>query len=393
MGKRIGLAVSGGSDSVSLMALMRGCGADLESVTIDHGLRADARSEARFVQALCAQWGISHKIVSVSVNESSGRNLQAAARAARYDALTVWARERGLDAVLLGHTADDVAETFLMRLGRSAGLAGLSAMEPRFWHGGVAFLRPLIAQRRDVLRQFLEASHIAWCDDPSNTETRFMRVRLRNELPRLEALGLGVDAIVASADHLRQAERFVSKQAFQVAQKAVQFRCGDVFIASPELQSLEPEIHRRILTAALRWIGQSVYPPRAVEIARLQDSPQRIQTLNGCILIRSSDGLRITREYNAVKGVVARPEEVWDGRWRMVGPIEPGMQLRALGEQGLRQCDRDTRNALPRATQLASISIWKEDALVAAPLVIASQTWRAELVQSEKQTLLSMFPH
>ncbi len=121
--KRLGVAVSGGGDSMALLDLMiwhaREMGFDVEAVTVDHGLRAEARDEIALVRAYCDAQGVPHSVLAWSWDGEG--NLQAAARNARYSLIAEWAREREIDTVALGHTQDDVAETFLMRLARRAG--------------------------------------------------------------------------------------------------------------------------------------------------------------------------------------------------------------------------------------------------------------------------------
>ena len=181
---RLGVAVSGGSDSIALLRLVRdwstGPGGRREvcAVTVDHGLRAESASEASIVARICAEWGVAHTIVRAQ-DLSGAANLQAAARDARYRLMAGWARREGLSAVAVGHTMDDQAETVLMRLGRGAGAEGLSAMAAsRDWLG-TRWLRPLLGVRRDALRAYLKEREIGWLDDPSNDDPRYERVRAR----------------------------------------------------------------------------------------------------------------------------------------------------------------------------------------------------------------------
>ncbi|MGB7244318.1 MAG: tRNA lysidine(34) synthetase TilS, partial [Sulfitobacter sp.] len=144
--RHLGVAVSGGGDSVALLCLLQQfCAAQdirLFAVTVDHGLRAEAAAEARTVAGLCATLDVPHDILQWTDWNGVG-NLQSRARDARYRLMSDWARNREISMIALGHTADDQAETFLLRLARRAGVDGLSAMANRVEHHGMIFCRPL----------------------------------------------------------------------------------------------------------------------------------------------------------------------------------------------------------------------------------------------------------
>ena len=127
----VGVAVSGGSDSTALLALVRAWaeaeGRSVLAVTVDHRLRPESAGEAGVVAELCARLGVGHA-TRVWADAPGRGNLQASARAARQHLIGAWAREAGLAAVALGHTLDDQAETVLLRLARGSGVDGLAAM-------------------------------------------------------------------------------------------------------------------------------------------------------------------------------------------------------------------------------------------------------------------------
>ena len=211
-GGRLGLAVSGGPDSLAMMLLAEAViPGQFEVATVDHGLRAESAQECARVTELCARRGIDCSILAVTV---PGGNLQAKARAARYAALADWASERGLTAVATAHHADDQAETLLMRLNRGSGLSGLTAVrESRFLPGiAISLIRPLLTFRRDELAAVVAAAGLEPVLDPSNLDERFDRARIRRALAELEwidpvalsrsasLLGEAQHAIEATAD-------------------------------------------------------------------------------------------------------------------------------------------------------------------------------------------------
>lgn len=180
---RIGIAVSGGPDSMALLWLAAsafpGC---VEAATVDHGLRAEAREEAEMVARWCADQGIAHRILSLSAPITG--SIQASARAARYALLHQWLEERALGWLLTAHHADDQLETMLMRLNRSSGVGGLAGIRAR--NGAV--LRPLLGWRRAELMQVVRTHNLPHVHDPSNDDARFDRVEMRQHLASVDWL-------------------------------------------------------------------------------------------------------------------------------------------------------------------------------------------------------------
>lgn len=205
----VGLAVSGGPDSLALLLLARAAlPAPFLVATVDHGLRPASAEEARYVAKLCGKLGLHHDILNIAL--PPGPALQERARDARYEALGAWAGSNGLNAVVTAHHADDQAETLLMRLSRGAGLRGLAAMRARSVLPGVPdcqLLRPLLGWRRSELSSYLDAAGIEAIYDPSNADLRFERARVRAQLARLS--DLDPMALAASARHLGEADAAV----------------------------------------------------------------------------------------------------------------------------------------------------------------------------------------
>lgn len=203
-GARLGLAVSGGPDSLALLLLAHATlPGKVEVATVDHGLRPESAREAADVARLCEQLVVPH--VTLSVEVAAG-NVQAEARAARYAAMARWVEERGLSALATAHHADDQAETLLMRLNRASGVAGLAGTRARGTvpETPIPLLRPLLDWRRAELAEILRQAGVAAADDPSNGNDRFDRVRVRKALA--DADWLDVAAIAQSAAHIAEAD-------------------------------------------------------------------------------------------------------------------------------------------------------------------------------------------
>lgn len=201
---KLGLAVSGGPDSVALLLLAHAArpGA-IAAATVDHGLRTESAAEAREVARVCDLLGVSHATLRVEVADG---NLQAEARSARYAALDEWMAAEALDALATAHHADDQAETLLMRLNRAGGVAGLAGVRERGRVPGTdrLLLRPVLGWRRGELAAVVAAAGLVAAADPGNADPRYDRVRLRQALAQAD--WLDIPAIAASAAHLSDAD-------------------------------------------------------------------------------------------------------------------------------------------------------------------------------------------
>lgn len=396
--KHIGVALSGGGDSVALLHLLK-CAFDpgevtLHAATVDHGLRPESAAEAVEASVLAARLGVSHQILSWEGWNGKG-NLQDQARQARYRLLTAWAKARGLPALALGHTADDQAETLLMRLGRSAGVSGLSAMPARRIREGLTLVRPLLGVQRADLRRYLEAEGVSWNEDPSNEDMRFERIRFRKAMEVLEPLGLTVDALAAVAANMGQAREALDWFTFLAWQDQVRLEAGAVVISHGKFRVQPAEISYRLLQHALMRTSGAAYPPRRAPmldlLAKLRSG--RGGTLSGCRIFCRGGRIWICREYNAVKGLSCATGQLWDKRWRMTGPDGGNLAVRALGPEGLQVFPEWRETGLPRPVLEATPALWNGKELAAAPLAGLPNGWSAEAEQGEEDFFASVLSH
>jgi len=250
---RIGVAVSGGPDSLALLLIAAAARPGfVEAATVDHALRPGSRAEAEMVARMCEQLGVPHTILTARWNGNPQTAIQERARNERYRLLGYWADERGLGAVATAHHADDQAETLLMRLSRGSGVRGLSGMRPRSVTPGshVRLIRPLLAWRRSELQQICDDAGVTPAHDPSNEDTRFERVRIRRALAGADWLDPA--AVARSAAHLAEADGALDwamkaewKQAIRESGDSIVYRVSE----TPR------EILRRIVARAIRRLA------------------------------------------------------------------------------------------------------------------------------------------
>jgi tRNA(Ile)-lysidine synthase len=205
-GDRVLCACSGGPDSSALLHVLARLrdrlGYALVAHGVDHGLRPEARAELGLAEQLARSLDVPFSVTRIEV--APGGNLQARARAGRAAALRDAARAANATAIATGHTADDRAETWLLRLLRGAGPRGLAVLPSRSDAGPMPLVRPLLRARRADVLAHLARHRIPFAEDPSNRDPRFLRPRVRSEiLPALEALSPGIVAhLCALADML-----------------------------------------------------------------------------------------------------------------------------------------------------------------------------------------------
>jgi tRNA(Ile)-lysidine synthase len=204
------IAVSGGPDSTALLLMTaewarRRGKMRIEAATVDHGLRPESANEAKAVGEICARLGIGHRILQWKGVKPTSR-LQERAREARYRLLVDYAKAIGADAVMTAHHADDQAETVLFRLLRGSGLTGLRGMDSITERDDMTIARPLIGLKKRDLIAFANARGAPFIDDPSNTDPRFARTRLRALLARLDEEGLNAETLDRLARRARETE-------------------------------------------------------------------------------------------------------------------------------------------------------------------------------------------
>lgn len=209
--------LSGGADSTALLTMLlpeiRGGKIRVEAVHVNHGLRgSEADEDEAFCREMCQREGIPFSAFRADLK---GRKDEAAAREARYAAFRSRYTEIRADGLILAHNADDQAETYMMRLLRGAGPDGLACMKADEHTAGMRILRPMLSLRREEIRSALRADGIPWREDSTNTDTAYLRNRIRQELiPAMTRIsGSAVEKICCAAAFADEDNRALNAQA------------------------------------------------------------------------------------------------------------------------------------------------------------------------------------
>lgn len=389
------VAVSGGADSTALMHLIARwhhrrsrASQQLHVATVDHALRPESRAEAGAVAAAAQSLGLPHHVLTWTAPKPAA-GLQDAARSARYALLSQLLRDLGKPsaAVVTAHTADDQAETLLMRLARGSGLDGLSAMPAcRRLTAGEPYdlVRPLLDVPKSRLIATLRADGIAWSEDPSNARTEFERVRIRAAAQTLATLGLTPDKLALSARRLGRARSAVAITAAEFETRVLDLNGGTfAAVRRAEFAGAPSELRLRLLLRVLARFGGTSPAARLFKVEALLDRLAQAQavdftaTLGGCVVMANAASIRIFREpgRNPLPEYLLRDANpvLWDARFAVsVGglPAAHGpVTVKALGDRGYATLRQSTAVRLPQKAAATLPSFWSGETLLAVPIL------------------------
>ncbi|PBC11127.1 tRNA lysidine(34) synthetase TilS [Mesorhizobium sp. WSM3859] len=370
-------AVSGGSDSTALLLLLKdhlertAPAARLLAVTVDHGLRPDSALEARLVADFCAERGIAHRILAWH-GDKPATGLPAAAREARYRLLAEAADAEGIKLILTGHTADDQAETVLMRQARDDDGRGLAGMAPATLHDWRTWIvRPLLGMRRAALRDMLQHSDIGWIEDPTNVDVRFERPRVRAKLAQDDGDRGIAEALARSAQAARERNDIGRRAAMLIdafASRPVPglIRLDRDFAGQEDGEAAIYAL--RILLATVGGMSFLADEARcAALLARLRSAPL-CATLSRTVVDARRSGIFLRRESRNLPAAAPPVDnQLWDNRRRVTlgGRItlkdQPGgLVIAPLGAAaaGRAPLGEDIPPSLSRAALAAEPSLW-----------------------------------
>ncbi|MDR2127670.1 MAG: tRNA lysidine(34) synthetase TilS [Burkholderiaceae bacterium] len=282
----LAVAFSGGADSSALLAACaQHWPGQVYAWHVHHGLQAAADDFERHCVDLCARLGVALQVRRIAARNAPGESPEAAARRARYAALDDMAEQNTIRTVTLGHHADDQVETLLLALSRGAGIAGLAGM-PRHWQrGAVHYVRPLLDVPAASTRAWLRLRGLPWVEDPSNTDARYTRNRIRAlVLPALEAAFPQFRQTFArSAAHAAQARALLQDMGAQ-----------DLLAVGnpPQLAALRALARPRQANVLRHWLAAShATTPSAAQLGELLDQIEACATRGHRLMLRAGAGL------------------------------------------------------------------------------------------------------
>ncbi len=387
-------AVSGGSDSTALLLLLKqhldrvAPATKLLAVTIDHDLRSGSAAEAQAVARLCATYAIPHRILTWSGRKPSA-GLPAAAREARYRLLAEAAQAEGIGLILTGHTADDQAETVLMRQAREEGLArdggqgpadtagrGLAGMAPATLYDWRTWIvRPFLGVRRAALRDVLRRRRVGWADDPTNANEAFERPRMRATLADGNGAQRIDDALALAAREGGARTQLGLGAADLIGDLATQPAAGLIRLDPGLLKAGEGRAAVYALRIMLATTGGVAFLPDQARGEALFDRLKAgflCATLSRTVVDYRRAGLFLRREARGLPAAAAATGSVvWDGRRRITLNDGSGTLLiapfGAAAAKRLAVGEGETPPSLLRAALAAEPALWQADKCPGSP--------------------------
>lgn len=380
----VAVAVSGGADSLCLLALMQQV-QPVVALTVDHGLRADSAAEAAWVADHSRALGVEHVTLTWRPETRPTGNIQAAAREARYALIADWCHQQGVAYLATAHHEDDQAETVLLRLARGSGVYGLAAMVPsRELVPGLTLVRPLLDVPKARLVATLEDRGETWIEDPSNRSESFDRIKVRQLLADPPIEGLTPARLARTAARMQRTKAALAHyEQHWFDAHVILDAAGYCLLTRAGLEGVPEEIVLRGLTHCLRFAGGGAYGPRIEKterlLAALRDSDFAGATLNGVQLLKDDTGrILVMREAAAAE----EPQPVkgplfFDQRFDVAAPAAAertaGMMIGLLGEQGVAQLRRQAPKLLednrlpPKRVWSVLPAFYAGESLIAVP--------------------------
>jgi tRNA(Ile)-lysidine synthase len=373
----IAVGVSGGGDSMALALLAdawaRGRGGRVTALGVDHGLRPGSAAETDQVAGWLAARGIAYERLNW-VGPKPDTGIQDAARQARYRLLEEWCRRNAVLHLLIAHNLEDQAETLMIRLGRGSGPDGLAAMSAARELTHCRLLRPLLSVHRETLRRYLEEAGQPWIEDPSNTDPRFTRPRVRRQMAAGEGAAEAAN-LAESARRYGLARIVLERETDRLLARSCRFDgAGFATLVQAELIAAPEDLAVRALGRVISAVGGLTFPPRRARVERLlgelAGDGQPVFTLGRCQIAAVTGRIDFFRERRNAPEPVAHQAGrnfTWDRRFDVVfgaKPTDTGrhLALRALDlgdwEAILAECP-----ALGRPRTLPQPALWGLPAL------------------------------
>ncbi len=334
-GSKVAIGVSGGCDSLALLLALYKYSKEqnitLYAITIDHQLRPSSLEEAIYVAKICKKLNIQHEILTWNHTTDKISNLEASAREARYNLFAEFCHKNKIKYLLTAHHMNDQVETFFLRLLRGSGIDGLAAMDTRAKLFNITILRPFLNIQKHELIQFLEENNIKWIEDESNSDTRFLRNKVRNFLNTFQDNYIITNRINSAINEIKKYKDQIQEKFHLIKNQVVE--CPSFGIGLIHLKKLfetDEDIALRILASICMKISGNIYKPRFEKLKRVfreikeyyEGKRHKFKTtFYGCVL--EDYGLNkivVYREYNAIQEdikLICDQTATWDKRFEI----------------------------------------------------------------------------
>ena len=402
----IGLAVSGGGDSIAMLTLASEWAEAkkkvIKVVTVNHNLRTEAKEEAIFTRKFVNKLGHNHTILEWKRLADVG-NLQAEASFARKKLISNWAKLNNIRTVLVAHTLNDQVETILMRFARGSGVDGLVGMKKILNLQGICWFRPLLTISRDDLRNFLKIKKLKWIEDPTNQDRKYLRVRARDAISQLQQFGIKTDLVINTSIRMENARTVLNDVATEAFNKYVSLRkWGDVEVNREIFNSSREDTFLRILAGIIKGISGSIYRPRYKDLLNFTDAIRnrdfKARTLCG-VLVRAVNEKKIVfrREptYPFFVSDLKSKKLIWDGRWQV--SVSRGLrkfeQIGPLSNHGYQQIKNNIKKNKSTEGLLSTPTLFNNDIVVSAPMLNYGDVLSCKLKYNKKQFINCFITH
>ncbi|MEK6747550.1 MAG: tRNA lysidine(34) synthetase TilS [Pseudomonadota bacterium] len=387
----VAVAVSGGADSMALLLLAndwaKAKNGKVVALTVNHNLRSEAAAEALQVRKWCEYLGIDQYTLCWQPPSPIHTSIQENARNARYELMLEWCRENNILHLLTAHHLDDHVETMFFRLARGSGLDGLSAISAQRIVEGVRLLRPLLKIPKARLITTLKKRNQEWLEDPSNHNSSYARVHIRQQLAQIDNnIDIKKRSVIIAEQFGKFRNILENKLVSQITNCVSVFSKGYATINIQEFNNLDGEISLKALASLIRTLSGSDHPPRT---SQLQSLKQLIKNneLNskysiGGLLFEAVKGniILVYREYNAISPpIVVEPDMsvLWDKRFVIKISSDTKnthIRVQALGSRGLVEVRKNAKHLLKNMPPDRIIrtfpSLWSLEELLCVPHIV-----------------------
>ncbi len=301
--KKYLVAVSGGPDSLALVALTKVYGysnnAKFHYVLIDHGIRKNSNKEAKKVKNLLKKSKIDLKIIKNK--KKIFRNIQAEARNIRYELISNYCKKNNIKTILTAHNLEDQVETFLIRLSRGSGLKGLSSM--KFLNklkGQINLFRPLLDVKKKYLIKISKKIFGKYFIDPANKDSKFLRTKIRNLKTHIENSGIKYEQIFKSIQNLSFSKDTLEEYLKRIFERIIKKKKGEVIVNFKKYTLLNNDTKLAVLNESIKQLKKNYYDLRSRKVKNLikiiDEKDFTRATLGGCIFFKKNGNLCLIPE-------------------------------------------------------------------------------------------------